>query len=334
MTISEAKSKVQELIGGGMKIPTMLWGPPGIGKSSIIKQVAKGLKIGFIDLRLSLLNPVDLRGLPVVDHKEYKARWLEPEFLPNGKDEKEGILFLDEINLAPLSVQAAAYQLILDRRLGNYVLPEGWNIVAAGNREVDQANVVKFPAPLANRFIHIEIEPEIDSWKVWAMKNGMDERVIAFLTKLPQHLFKMPKAGEKTFPTPRTWEYVSSMKNPEDAYLAVGEGVAAEYNAFLDVYKKMPDIDGILSGKIKPTMFNKYVPKENDVLFALSTALAVRCKKENLDNFFGYVKNLPKDFEVLSVRALLNKLEEQDIIFEKCWQDWVKENEEVYKDGN
>jgi len=314
MTISEAKEKIRGIIKNNLKLPVMLWGPPGIGKSQCVKQLSDEFKIGFIDLRLSLLNPVDLRGLPVVDREAHKARWLEPEFLPNGKDQPKGILFLDEINLAPLSVQAAAYQLILDRRLGNYRLPDGWQIVAAGNRETDNANVVKFPAPLANRFIHIDIEPDFDCWKAWALQNKIDERVISFLTKLPQHLFRMPKAGEKCFPTPRTWEYVSILNNPEDAYLAVGEGVSAEYNAFLSVYKKLPDIDGILSGKIKPGLFKRNIPKENDVLFALATALATRCKPSQLKNFFEYIRHLPKEFEVLTVRAMLNVLKEHEVV--------------------
>ena len=187
VSINEIKSmvrKVYSLAEQGDYLAIMIWGGTGVGKSQAVKQTADELGVGFIDLRLSLLNPVDLRGLPSIDKENQTARWLHPGFLPTEKKHGErGILFLDERNLAPQAVMSAGYQLILDRGIGEYRLPKGWIIVGAGNRVKDQAVVTKFPAPLANRFIHLELpEPDIDDWKQWALNHNIVEQVIAFLS--------------------------------------------------------------------------------------------------------------------------------------------------------
>src|SRR5438034_10628840 len=124
MLLNEAKKHIEQLSVDTM--PMMLMGPPGIGKSSIVKQICREKKWNLIDLRLSLLNPIDLRGLPYLDAEKREAVWLKPEFLPS---EGTGILFLDEINIAPIATQQAAYELLLDRKIGNYIFPENWRIV-------------------------------------------------------------------------------------------------------------------------------------------------------------------------------------------------------------
>jgi MoxR-like ATPase len=141
--------------------PVMIWGSPGVGKSDTVKQTAEKRNIDLIDLRLSQLDSVDLRGVPSVDRERRRTDWNSPSILPY---EGKGILFLDEINSAPQGVTAAAYQLILDRRLGDYVLPEGWNIIAAGNRVSDRAIVNQMPTPLKNRFAHLYFEVNNDDW--------------------------------------------------------------------------------------------------------------------------------------------------------------------------
>lgn len=333
--ISELKNtieKVYKLSQDEKKyISIMIWGAPGVGKSAAVRQIAKDLKIDFIDLRLSLLNPVDLRGLPSRSKEGNKATWLIPDFLPNGNHKKNGILFLDEINLAPQSVMSAGYQLILDRKLGNYQVPEGWIIVAAGNRAEDQAAVTKFPAPLANRFIHLELpDPDVDEWKKWAMGNGIVEEVVAFLKKMPQHLFKFPKAGEKAWASPRSWEFASNLfRIGERIDSAVGEGVASEFYAYLRVYEKMPDIEDILNGK------EKSVPKEHDILYAVSMALAFRAKEEHLDNVFDYIARFPsKEFEVLSILSMADRSDEMKnaIVQNSNWTKWIKDNKEIIEE--
>lgn len=330
MNINALKSVIRKIVTADAHIPTMIWSPPGIGKSSAVKQIADELGMEFIDLRLSLLNPVDLRGLPYVNKEKHKAEWLEPDFLPNGKNGPKGILFLDEINLAPASVMAAGYQLILDRKLGNYELPAGWKILAAGNRAEDQANVTKFPAPLSNRFVHLDLEADLDEWRKWAIKTNISEQIISFLGKFPQHLFKMPKAGERSFPTPRAWGNASRLNMLGlDIGPAVGDGVAAEFNAFRKVYDRLPDVDAILEGK------EKRVPEELDVLWALSTSLIYRTDAKHFPNLFPYLARMPKEFEVLTVLGVSGKSDAMEVQLVKSpeWADWCKRNKDINTGG-
>jgi MoxR-like ATPase len=185
------------------KVSTFLWGAPGVGKSSIVKQIADAKGIGFIDLRLALMDPTDLKGIPFYDKDSHTALWAPPAFLPR---DESGILFLDELNSAAPSVQASAYQLILDRKVGEYELPDGWAIVAAGNREGDRGVTYKMPLPLANRFVHLEMEVNVDDWKQWAYAKGIDNRVISYISYKSEHLFTFDASSDtKSFATPRSW---------------------------------------------------------------------------------------------------------------------------------
>lgn len=338
VSINEIKSmvrKVYSLAEQGDYLAIMIWGGTGVGKSQAVKQTADELGVGFIDLRLSLLNPVDLRGLPSIDKENQTARWLHPEFLPTEKKHGErGILFLDEMNLAPQAVMSAGYQLILDRGIGEYRLPKGWIIVGAGNRVKDQAVVTKFPAPLANRFIHLELpEPDIDDWKKWALNHNIVEQVIAFLSKMPQHLYHSPKVGIKVFPTPRSWTFASLLlKAGERIDPAIGGAVAGEFYAFIKAYDKMPDVEKILAGK------EDKVPEEHDILWALSTAIIMRAKPAHVDNVVRYCEQMgkkgKKEFEVTTLMGItqrddmFNKLAQA-----KTFEQWRKNNKEILKDA-
>ena len=163
----------------------------------------------FVDLRLSLMDPTDLKGIPFYDKHEHSAVWAPPSVLPR---DGEGILFLDELNSAPPAVQASAYQLILDRKVGEYELPEGWAIVAAGNRESDRGVVYRMPSPLANRFVHLEMDVDVDDYKSWAYTSGIDERIIAYIGYKNENLFTFDATkNEKSFATPRSWEFVDKL---------------------------------------------------------------------------------------------------------------------------
>jgi MoxR-like ATPase len=151
--------------------PAFVWGPPGTGKSSIVREVADSAKLPVIDLRASLLDPTDLRGIPAIDGG--RAVWCPPSFLPRPND-TPGVLFLDEINAAPPLVQASLYQLVLDRRVGEYELPKGWWIVAAGNRQQDRAVTFRMSSALANRFVHVSLEVDVDDWRAWAIEKALD----------------------------------------------------------------------------------------------------------------------------------------------------------------
>ncbi|MGC9008938.1 MAG: AAA family ATPase [Halothiobacillaceae bacterium] len=191
----------------GEHTPVMLWGPPGVGKSALVAQAAAARAVPMIDLRLSQLEPSDLRGMPY--QREGRVEWATPSMLPQaGRDGPRGVLFLDEINAALPQVAASAYQLILDRRLGDYRLPEGWAIIAAGNRLGDRGVTYAMPAPLANRFTHYELWPQIDDWLGWAEQAGVDARLRRFLAQRPDLLFVFPEqANVHAFPSPRSWAF-------------------------------------------------------------------------------------------------------------------------------
>jgi len=260
----------------GHHTPVMLWGPPGVGKSQMVAQVAERHKVPVIDIRLSQMEPSDLRGIPF--RIDERVEWAVPAMLPDAKRHgKEGFLFLDEITSAPPTVSAAAYQLILDRRLGNYRVPDGWVIIAAGNRQGDRGVTYAMPAPLANRFSHYTVDTHLDDWVAWAYENGIDDRVIAFVRFRPELLFDFdPAQNPVAFPSPRSWEYahraVKKFENQpqlllESLQACVGQAAGIELHAFIQNLDQMPDLEAILRGEKVP------VPKEVDLQYAVASAL-------------------------------------------------------------
>lgn len=280
----------------GHHTPVMVWGPPGVGKSQIIAQIASRHDAAVIDIRLSQMEPSDLRGIPfrVGDFVE----WAVPAILPNAERHGEaGILFLDEITSAPPSVSAAAYQLILDRRLGEYRVPDGWAIFAAGNRQGDRGVTYTMPAPLANRFSHFELDTHLDDWVAWAYANGIDERLIAFLRFRPELLFDFdPAHNPVAFPSPRSWEFAhralqkfGTHSNLLVATLqaCVGPAAGIELAAFVENLDQLPDIDAIVRGE------SVSVPREIDLQYAVACALvgrALRARKTaEANSVFGHI---------------------------------------------
>lgn len=218
--------------------PIFVWGPPGVGKSSVVARIAREKDLALIDVRASLLDPTDLRGIPYVS--DGVATWCPPSFLPRDAA-SGGILFFDELNAAPPLVQASLYQLTLDRRVGEYELPPGWRIVAAGNRAEDASVVYRMPAALANRFVHLDFEVDVDDWVAWALEVQIHPLVIAFLRTRRDLLLDM-KNLERAFPTPRAWEMLSdvvkrmgSPQGADDTLIGVvGEGAALEFIGFCE----------------------------------------------------------------------------------------------------
>jgi hypothetical protein len=269
MKPTELSDFLSELVKHQLKISTMIWGPPGIGKSSIVRQTAEAHGIDCIDLRLSQLAPTDLRGLPVAEAGV--ARWYPPEFLPR---EGTGILFLDELNLAPPTMQGIAQQLILDRQVGSYTLPEGWFIWSAGNRKEDLAAVYDMPAPLANRFLHLEVEPDFDSFKRYALAHGVNDQIIAFLAFRPALLHKL-EPQQMAWPSPRSWVMASDLlKAGLGVAAAVGRSVATEFNAYRALYTSIPDLEHILQGIGDDLPF----PTEPSLCYATTIGLTSRAK--------------------------------------------------------
>nr|WP_243455036.1 MoxR family ATPase [Meiothermus sp. CFH 77666] len=288
-----------------MKIATMLWGPPGVGKSSIVAQTARKYGLGFIDVRLSQLAPTDLRGLPVpVDGV---SKWYPPEFLPR---DGEGILFLDELNMAPPTMQGMAQQLILDRKVGSYELPEGWFVWAAGNRKEDRAAVFDMPAPLANRFIHLEVTPDLASFKAYGLQAGIHERILAFLSFRPALLHQMD-AKSPAWPSPRSWEMASHLlKAGLDIAPVVGEAAAAELAAYVQVYEALPALNEILEGREGPPF-----PEETSARYALTLGLAFRAEnaRQALNAFRWMVEVAPSEWVQLLVSDLYPRLKQQGL---------------------
>ena len=331
--------------------PVMLHGSPGAGKSQVVKQVTKELGMGFIDVRLSQLDPVDLRGVPSIDQAAQMTTWNPPDFLPRteamgGKHPDTGVLFLDEINSAAQGTAAAAYQLVLDRRLGDYELPEGWRIVAAGNRSTDRALVNEMSTALKNRFSHLDYEVNNDDWTQWAFGNEIHESVIGFLRFQPMLLNEFEERNQtaeeknrvkklknaKAFGTPRSWEFVSNImktnppKEIEFELIAgtVGEGAAASFFAYLKFYRDMPSIDEILLNPKKAPIPAKNQPATT---WAVCTALAMRSDKDNLSTVLEYTSRLEREYQVLVVKDSLSR--DRSLGNTTALHKWAAENSGV-----
>ena len=296
----------------GFHTPVMLWGAPGVGKSQIISQIAKRHNAPLIDIRLSQMEPSDLRGIPFRDGD--RVEWAIPSMLPNAETHgPEGILFLDEITSAPPSVSAAAYQLILDRKLGDYEVPKGWAIFAAGNRQGDRGVTYTMPAPLANRFSHFDFEVNVDDWVAWAYKNDIDDRVIAFVRFRPELLFEFdPAHNPVAFPSPRSWEFahraVQKFEYQHEIRLGalqacVGPAAGIELNAFITNLDQLPDIDAILKGE------QVNAPSEIDLQYAVASSLvghAIRVQgKDDAQTVHGHILNYASVFPQREMGVML-----------------------------
>lgn len=268
MTPQELTPYLKGLVEREVRISVMIWGPPGIGKSSIVAQTAEQNDLAIIDLRLSQLAPTDLRGLPVAE--DGVARWFPPEFLPtSGK----GILFLDEINMATPAMQGIAQQLILDRQVGSYRVPDGWFIWAAGNRKSDRAAVFEMPSALANRFIHLDIEPDFDSFRAWGIGQALDEQILAFLAYRPTLLHKIDPQ-RPAWPSPRSWVMAHQLHQAKlSIEPAVGVGAEGEFAAFCTVYAGLPELEPILAGNGESAF-----PAEASARYATVLGLIVRAE--------------------------------------------------------
>ncbi|HRR09620.1 MAG TPA: MoxR family ATPase [Rhodothermales bacterium] len=269
MTPADLQHFLHNLIAQDLHLSVMIWGAPGIGKSSIVAQVADTHQFPLIDVRLSQLAPTDLRGLPVAENGV--SRWYPPEFLPI---EGAGILFLDELNLAPPIMQGMAQQLILDRKVGSYEVPDGWFIWAAGNRKEDRAAIFDMPTPLANRFLHLEVRVDFESFKRFAFSGRIHEQVLAFLAFRTELLHKMDTV-RPAWPSPRSWEMASRLHRAGLSVTpAVGEAAGAEFATFVRLYETLPDLDAIIRGDGE----HLAVPTEASARYATVIGLVVRAE--------------------------------------------------------
>lgn len=285
VTPNKAKNSLRHAMR--KKRPVFMWGPPGIGKSDIVAQITNSFKNSLlIDVRLSLWEPTDIKGIPYFDTNSGKMVWGAPAELPDDELASKYdhiVLFLDEMNSAAPAVQAAAYQLILNRRVGQYRLPDNVMIVAAGNREADKGVTYRMPAPLANRFIHLELAVSFDDWFEWAVNNRVHKDVVGFLNFAKRDLYDFdPKSPSRSFATPRSWSFVSELLEDDldestttDLVAgAVGEGLAVKFMAHRKVASSMPDPVEILAGKVK-----EMKTKEISAMYSLTVSLCYELKE-------------------------------------------------------
>lgn len=306
--------------------PLMLWGPPGIGKSTIIKRLTEDLGIGFIDVRLAQREPVDIRGLPVPRDDREGVDWIvSSEWPREGQEDfqEKGVILFDEITAADPTMQVAAYEFILDRRLGKlYEVPSGWYIIAAGNRTVDAAVARTMSSALANRFCHLELAANSSDWVDWAMRSAIHPNVIAFIRFRPDLLFNMLGNRERGWPSPRTWERVSlELQMAEENSLSkgalntiveglVGAGAAVEFFGFIEWTESVPDVKAMLKGEV-----NVDFPERSDQRYAMVTAAVhMMIQDENatdlVTGFLNFILKIPNDWAQLAYHDLTRTLSE------------------------
>lgn len=300
----------------------MLWGPPGAGKSDAVRELGRALasKTGkeavVTDVRLLLSNPIDLRGIPVANAEKTLAVWLKPKIFDMDTSENViNILFLDELSACSATMQAAAYQITLDRIIGEHKLPENCIVIAAGNRITDKSVAFKMPKALANRLCHIEINADFESWMTWAKKNNIHYKIIDFLVSRREFFMCFdPQKDDLAFPTPRTWELASKILyayegNTEDAYMmlsgCIGTATAVEFLSWCNVYNEIPSVEAIFNGK------NPTVPKKPNVVYALVSSMIAYAREHKKDfdrigNAISYAEQFAPDFSVTFVREVMN----------------------------
>ena len=298
-----------------------MWGPPGIGKSDIVHQIGAEQGRIVIDVRLSLWEPTDVKGIPYYNADLKTMCWAPPVELPSDPN-STAILFLDELNSAAPATQAAAYQLILNRRVGTYQLPDGVSIIAAGNRETDKGVTYRMPAPLANRFLHLELRTDFDDWLKWATTNRVHEQVVGYLGFAKQDLYDFdPRSSSKAYATPRSWCFVSELLKDDDLEEstltdlvsgAVGEGLAVKFMAHRRVAKQMPNPSDILAGLVKTCNI-----KEISAMYSLNISMCYELREaadknvkdwdQMADYFFRFMlDNFPTELAVMGAKIAMS----------------------------
>ena len=325
-TTSPNKAKTSITHAMKKKRPIFLWGPPGIGKSEVVEQITNSLPNShLIDIRLSLWEPTDIKGIPYFDSNSGTMVWGAPSELPSQEFAAQYdniVLFLDEMNSAAPAVQAAAYQLILNRKVGTYTLPDNVLIVAAGNREADKGVTYRMPAPLANRFIHLEMSVSFDDWFQWSVNNNIHKDVVGYLTFAKKDLYDFdPKSPSRSFATPRSWSFVSELLEDEldentttDLVSgAVGEGLAVKFMAHRKVASSMPNPTDILAGKVK-----EMKSKEISAMYSLTVSLCYELKEacdkndkkfdDKVNNFLRFaMDNFDTELVVMGIKLALTQ---------------------------
>jgi hypothetical protein len=326
-TVTAISARKAILKAFNIKRPVFLWGPPGIGKSEVVASITEELGGFMIDLRLGQMDPTDIRGIPYYNKDTGRMDWAPPVDLPDAELASQYplvVLFMDEMNSAAPAVQAAAYQLVLNRRIGRYVLPDNVVMIAAGNRESDKGVTYRMPTPLANRFVHVEMRVDFASWQDWAVKNGEHKDVVGYLSFAKQDLYDFDaKSSSRAFATPRSWHFVSEILADEDIDDAtatdliagtVGEGLAVKFMAHRKISGRLPQPEDILAGKAKELNVKEVSAMYSLVIsmcYELKDALEVKKVADKefhsmSDNFFRFMMdNFETELVVMGARIAL-----------------------------
>ncbi len=303
------------------KVP-MLVSSPGIGKSDIIQAIAKEYDLFVIDLRLSQADPTDMNGFPTMNMDRTRSRYAAPEDFPlegdtiplhaDGRPYKGWLLFLDEFNSAPHAVQAAAYKIVLDRKVGQKNLHKMLAIVAAGNLSTDRAIVNKLSTAMQSRMVHYELEIDHDAWHDWAIENNIDHRIIGFVKFKPGVLFNFKADhSDHTFACPRTWEFLSDQIvdyndiPAEDVPLltgTVGEAAGREFYTYSQIFSRIPTL-----GEIKASPLGATLPTETSMQYGVSTMLGHNANETNIDQLMPYIDRLPVEFNIMCLQFAIKR---------------------------
>jgi len=331
-TVTANQARESILVCFKAKRPLFLHGSPGIGKSDLVAGLTKEMGGHMVDLRLPLLDITDLKGMPYYSKEDDTMRWAPPVDLPTVEFAEQFpivVLFLDEMNAAAPAVQASAYQLILNRRVGQYKLPDNVVVIAAGNKESDKGVTYRMPSPLANRFVHLEMRHDFESWLDWATEANIHKDVVGYLSYAKSKLFDFdPKSSSRSFATPRSWSFVSELLTQERETSkstltdlisgTVGEGLALDFMAHREIASSLPHPTDILSGKVA-TIESKE-GKEISAMYSLTIGLCYELKelydrvyKENPeewnvagDRFVKFIfNNFNPELNILAMRIAL-----------------------------
>lgn len=310
----------------------MLWGSPGIGKTSIVCQYAESLKWKVIDFRANIREPVDVRGIPVVNEKDQTTKWYSPDELPRvERDGEKGILFIDEINTAAPQMMAVLMQLVLERKVGDYHLPPGWIVVAAGNHVSDRAAAQRMPTALANRFAHIYVKADVDAACAYWQKIGVAPEMIAFIRYRRELIHVMPKnPDEHAFPTPRSLvsaaEFVNEHQDIREKLLAgvIGDAYASEFEAFIGLYRSIGSLEHIVKDPDNAPLSGE---KDPSIRYATCVGLSRIATRQNFGNIIRYAKRLPREFEVLIVKDATSR--DEGLKNVAAYGAWACENQDI-----
>ena len=316
------------------KITAFIWSKPGIGKSDSVRALAKTHNLELIEVRLSQIDPLDMSGLPSVNENKTRATYLpmtlfplETDKIPEGKN--GFLLFLDEANQAPRSVQAAAFQLTLDRAIGQHKLHPNTAIILAGNNETDGGITTKISTPMMSRLAHFEVEINHTSWINWANSNGIDHRIISFIHLRPDLLNKFdPNTQDKTFSCPRTWEFTSRLIKETDVIAhddtvllasVLSEGVAREFASYTNIFSKLHTIKDIINN---PSDIP--IPNEPSVKYAYTGVIANNISLSNAPQLLKFLARLDIEFQIIAMIPAIKRIPELNTL--DCVSDWKIEN--------